>query len=249
MSRRRFLIAALASLLAAQGSTEPQPRIAIIIDDLGYQLEAGRRAIQLPGPVTFAVLPGTPHSRRLAGFAHDRGKEVLMHLPLEAVNYEGPAEPGGVTLDMSHDVFRATFASAIETVPYAVGVSSHRGSLLTRHPGHMTWLMREISARDGLFFIDSYTTPESIALKVAAEEGVSATRRDVFLDHDRSVEAVARELERLKAMARHNGHAVAIGHPFPETLQVLERELPKLAAEGIELVTISALLHAQLNRI
>lgn len=249
MSRRRFLIAAVATLLTAQGSAEPRPRIAIIIDDLGYQLEAGRRAIQLPGPITFAVLPGTPHSHRLAEFAHDRGKEVLMHLPLEAVNYEGAVEPGGITLDMSHDVFRATFANAIETVPYAVGVSSHRGSLLTRHPGHMAWLMQEISARDGLFFIDSYTTPESIALKVAAEEGVSATRRDVFLDHDRSVEAVARELERLKAMARRKGHAVAIGHPFPETLQVLERELPKLAAEGIELVTISALLHAQMNRI
>jgi len=97
-----------------------------------------------------------------------------MHLPLEAVNYEGPAEPGGVTLDMSRNEFRTTFASAIETVPFAIGVSSHRGSLLTRHPGHMTWLMQEIRERDNLFFIDSYTTPESIALKVAAEEGVSA---------------------------------------------------------------------------
>jgi polysaccharide deacetylase 2 family uncharacterized protein YibQ len=249
MSRRWSLIAAVATLLAAQGTAEPPPRIAIIIDDLGYQLEAGRRAIQLPGPITFAVLPGTPHSRRLAGFAHDRGKEVLMHLPLEAVNYEGPAEPGGVTLDMSRDEFRTTFANAIETVPFAIGVSSHRGSLLTRHPGHMTWLMQEIRKRDDLFFIDSYTTPESIALKVAAEEGVSATRRDVFLDHDRSIDAVVRELERLKALARRKGRAVAIGHPFPETLEVLERELPKLADEGIELVTISALLHAQRNRI
>jgi len=108
--------------------------------------------------------------------------------------------------------------------------------------------MQEISEHDDLFFIDSYTTPESIALEVAAEEGVSATRRDVFLDHERSIEAVARELKRLKIMARRRGHAVAIGHPFPETLEVLERELPKLAAEGIELVTISALLHAQMNR-
>ncbi len=249
MKCRRFLIVAVVALLSAQGSAEPQPQIAIIIDDLGYQLEAGRRAIQLPGPIAFAVLPETPHSRRLAGFAHDRGKEVLMHLPLEAVNYKGPAEPGGITLDMSHDAFRTTFANAIATVPFAIGVSSHRGSLLTRHPGHMTWLMQEIRERDGLFFIDSYTTPESIALDVAAEEGVSATRRDVFLDHDRSIEAVAKEFERLKAMARRKGRAVAIGHPFPETLEVLERELPKLAAEGIELVTISTLLHAERNRI
>lgn len=249
MIRRWLVLTAALVLSASAGNTEPQPRIAIIIDDLGYRLEAGRRAIRLPGPVAFAVLPGTPHGSRLARFANDRGKEVLLHLPLEAVDRRGPVEPGGITLDMSHIVFKEAFAEAIETVPFAVGVSSHRGSLLTRHPGHMAWLMQEIGERGGLFFIDSYTTPDSIALKVAAEAGVVATRRDVFLDHERSVEAVMRELARLKSLARQNGQAVAIGHPFPETLEVLERELPLLAAEGIEVVTISSLLHQEWNPI
>jgi polysaccharide deacetylase 2 family uncharacterized protein YibQ len=249
MIRRCFLLTAALALSFSQSTAETQPRIAIIIDDLGYQLEAGRRAIQLPGPVAFAILPGTPHSRRLAAFANDRGKEVLLHLPLEAVDYQGPSEPGGMTLDMTHGAFKATFAEAMATVPFAVGVSSHRGSLLTRHPGHMAWLMQEIGAREDLFFIDSFTTHESVALRVATEAGITATRRDVFLDHERSVEAVTRELERLKTLARKRGQAVAIGHPFPETLEVLEKALPGLEEQGFELVTIGELLRDEWNRI
>jgi len=249
MIRRAFLVAAATMLLLAQSVAEPLPRIAIIVDDLGYQLAAGRRAINLPGPIAFAVLPGTPQGRELARFANERGKEVLMHLPLEAVDYQGPAEPGAMMLDMSRSVFRTTFAEAIATVPFAIGVSSHRGSLLTRHPGHMVWLMEEIRERESLFFIDSYTTHESVALQIAAESGVTATRRDVFLDHEQSALTVLHELERLKMKAREQGQAVGIGHPFPETLEVLERELPKLREQGFELVTISELLSKPLNRI
>lgn len=242
MMLRWALLAAVLVLSAPPGHAEPSPRIAIIIDDLGYQLEAGRRAIQLPAPVTFAILPNTPHGERLARFAGDRGKDVLLHLPLEAVEHRGAVEPGGITLDMTHSAFRTAFADALATVPNAVGVSSHRGSLLTQHPGHMAWLMQEIGARENLFFVDSFTTHESIALQVALEAGIAATRRDVFLDHERNVEAVMRELERLKQLARKHGQAVAIGHPFGETLSVLERELPALRSEGFELVTIGELL-------
>ena len=174
---------------------------------------------------------------------------MQQHLPLQPVDYEGPPEPGALLLDMSRKTFEVTFAAAIATVPHAIGVSSHRGSLLTRHPGHMNWLMEAIRSREDLFFIDSYTTHESIALEIAAEAGVTATKRDVFLDHERTLEAVAREFERLKAKARKHGSAVAVGHPFPETLAVLERELPRLREQGFELVTISKLLALQMNRI
>lgn len=249
MIRARSLIAAALLALLGQGSAEETPRIAIIIDDLGYQLAAGRRAIALPGPVAYAVLPGTPFGRRLAALAEAEGKDVLLHLPLEAVDHEGPAEPGAITLDMNRNAFGVQFAEAIQALPNAVGVSSHRGSLLTRHPGHMAWLMEEIRSRDDLFFIDSYTTHESVALRIAAEEGVPATRRDVFLDHSRSVEAIAVEFERLKKIASRKGHAIAIGHPFPETLDVLERELPRLSEQGFELVTISVLMSDTRNRL
>ncbi len=249
MNRRRFVLTAAGTLLTANVYAASRPRIAIIIDDLGYQLAAGRRALALPGPVAFAVLPETPHGRRLAMLANDAGREVLLHLPLQAANHEGPAEPGGITLDMTRGAFRTTFAAAMETVPFAVGVSSHRGSLLTRHPGHMAWLMQEIRAREDLFFIDSFTTHESVALQVAREEGVWAARRDVFLDHERTTDAVAREFERLKHKARRQGHAVAIGHPFPETLEVLEEQLPRLGDQGFDLVTVGELIRDERNRI
>lgn len=245
MSRCRFLLATIIMSLTAHGAAYSPPRIAIIIDDLGYKLAAGRRAIDIPGPLAFAVLPGTPKGELLARIAHKHGKEVLLHLPLEPVEHNGPAEPDGILLDMSRATFSSTFAEAIDSVPFAIGVSSHRGSLLTRHPGHMEWLMEEILARDNLFFIDSYTTHHSVALKVAAEVGVAATKRDVFLDHDPSAEAVSREFRRLKSLARKNGQAVGIGHLNPATLEHLERELPNLESEGFELVSISQLLSSQ----
>lgn len=245
MTRLRFRLLATAAallLLVTHSAANVPPRIAIIIDDLGYQLDAGRRAIQLPGPLAYAILPATPRGRLLAELANDHGKEVLLHLPLEAVGRGDPLEPGGILLDMSRTAFRSAFADAIESVPFAIGVSSHRGSLLTRHPGHMEWLMEEILQRDGLFFVDSYTTHESIALRIAAETGVTATKRDVFLDHNRRPEALLYQFERLKKLARKRGKAVGIGHPYPETLELLERELPNLTAEGIELVPLSQLI-------
>lgn len=219
-----------------------KPRIAIIIDDLGYTLALGRRATMLPGPVAIAVLPDTPRGKLLAEQANAAGKEVLLHLPLEAIGQQGPKEPGSISLDTSRSQFARIFAADLRSVPYAIGINSHRGSLLTRHPGHMRWLMEEITARDSLFFVDSFTTADSIALASALESGVPAVKRDVFLDADTKPESVAREFARLKALARTQGFAVGIGHPHPVTLQLLERELPRLAEEGIELISISELI-------
>lgn len=234
--------AAILLLLAPQGFAQPSPRIAIIIDDLGYHLAAGHRAVALPGPVACAILPGTPRATQLAQAAWERGKEVLLHLPLQSVHRDGLAEPGSVTLDMTRQAFAMTFADAMATVPFAVGVNGHRGSLLTRHPGHMRWLMEEILQAGGLYFVDSYTTHRSVALQIATEQGVPAIKRDVFLDSDPSPEGVAMEFERLKALARERGLAVAIGHPYPETLAFLERAIPHLVEEGIDLVPLRELI-------
>ncbi|MGI9270204.1 MAG: divergent polysaccharide deacetylase family protein [Woeseiaceae bacterium] len=242
MSSMRIVILATLLSLAQQAAAQTVPQIAIIIDDLGYQFAAGQRAISLPGPVSYAILPATPNGRSLAMAAHKQGKEVLLHLPLESVGHSGPREPGGITLDMSRAAFEHAFDVALESVPYAIGVSSHRGSLLTRHPGHMQWLMQEISERDGLFFIDSFTTHQSVAMQAAVEAGVAATRRHVFLDNDRSVEAMSREFERLTQLANRNGVAIAIGHPYPETLTFLESKLAELDAEAFELIPVSQAL-------
>jgi hypothetical protein len=231
-------------MLAMPVSAEraPLPRVAVIIDDLGYALLAGERAINLPGPVACAVLPGTPQATHLAEEAHASGKEVLLHLPLQAENDFDLDEPGVLRLDMSRAEFTRTLIEDIEAVPHVIGINSHRGSLLTRHPGHMSWLMETIQSRGDLFFVDSYTTAASIALKLAHESGVPAAKRDVFLDPDQSPETVEREFARLKKLARQNGFAIGIGHPYPATLAFLEKELPKLRSDGFELISISELI-------
>jgi polysaccharide deacetylase 2 family uncharacterized protein YibQ len=240
MTFTRFRSTAILLLIASQSFAQSAPRIAIIIDDLGYEAAAGQRAVELPGPVACAILPGTPAAARLAQSARERGKEVLLHLPLQSVDHDGAVEPGSITLDTTREAFAATFTAAIESVPFAVGVNSHRGSLLTRHPGHMGWLMEEILRAGGLYFVDSYTTHRSVALQVASERGVPAIKRDVFLDSD--PDNVAREFERLKTLARERGLAVAIGHPYPATLDFLERAIPGLVEEGIQLVPLRELI-------
>jgi polysaccharide deacetylase 2 family uncharacterized protein YibQ len=229
---------ACAALLFMNPVLAAPARIAIIIDDLGYEYVAGQRAINLPGPVACAVLPATPRARDLASAAHSAGKEVLLHLPLQSESDMGHADPGTIVLDTTREEFAASFARSLASVPNVIGVNSHKGSLLTRHPGHMSWLMEEIRAHGNLLFVDSYTTHRSVALSMARESGIPSVRRDVFLDTDRDPASVEREFERLKRLARLRGFAMGIGHPYTETLELLERELPGLAAEGIELVGI-----------
>ncbi|MEL7186001.1 MAG: divergent polysaccharide deacetylase family protein [Pseudomonadota bacterium] len=242
MTWLRGLTATLVMMLASSTVAVDAPRIAIIIDDIGYRFDAGRRAIALPGPVAYAVIPGAPRAQSLARLANNHGKDVLLHLPLQARPDNAENEPAGIHLDMSRVQFQKSFETALASVPHVVGVNNHRGSLLTRHPGHMRWLMEEIRARDNLFFIDSYTTHESVALQLAREVGVSARKRDVFLDPDRDPATVAREFERMKKLADQRGAVVAIGHPYPATLALLEEALPRLEAEGYRLVSVSELL-------
>ena len=243
MSVVRSVILLAAMLLpAAHAAPAPLPRIAIIVDDLGYQRAAGERALRLPGAVTYAILPQTPSAAALAQLAHLEGKEVLLHLPLESVGDGDAPQPGGITLQMSRDEFHAAFSAALDSVPHAVGVSNHRGSLLTRHPGHMGWLMEEIAAHEGMFFVDSFTTHQSIAMQLALEAGIATTRRHVFLDNDRSPAALSREFERLTAIARRQGVAVAICHPYPETLAFLEQKLIELDDSAVQLVPVSQAL-------
>lgn len=238
-------VAALAAIgLGLNAAAAAEPRVAIIIDDLGYRHSDGLRAVALPGPVAVAVLPGTPRGTSLARAAHAAGKEVIVHLPLEASVDDGLEEPGGIRLDTTRGAFSKAFDAAVASVPHAVGLNNHRGSLLTRHPGHMRWLMEEIGRQDGWYFVDSYTTSRSVALTIAEEHGIPAARRDVFLDAYKDRASIAREFERLKRIAERHGTAIGIGHPFPETLAFLEEALPTLEAEGIRLVALSSIVLA-----
>lgn len=243
LAAKAFVLIVLIFQLGQIAAEDARPRIAIIIDDLGYERVAGERAIALPGAMTFAVLPGAPYSKSLASLAHENGKGVLLHLPLQATSDAADEEPGSLVLDMSQQQFRTALAGNIEAVPHIIGINTHRGSLLTRHPGHMRWLMDEVLERGDLFFVDSFTTAQSVALRIALESGVPAIRRDVFLDPDTEPETITREFLRLEQLARERGVAVGIGHPYPGTLTFLERALPELEARGIDLVPVLSIVN------
>ena len=218
------------------------PRIVIIIDDLGHARVAGRRAVDLPASVACAFLPHTPHARSLAKRAFRRGKDVLLHQPMQSAAASRNAERGLIGLDTTRDQLSRTFVLNLQSIPHVTGVNNHEGSLLTRHPGHMRWLMEEMRAFPWLFFIDSYTTEHSVALQIATEAAVPALRRDVFLDGVVDADAIHAQLSRLKRKARANGWAVAIAHPHKLTLDILERQLPRLQDEGYEILNPSSLL-------
>lgn len=232
--------AALLLCLWAGASGADTPQLALVIDDLGNLGAEGRRVIALPGPVAVAILPGTPHAARLAERAHAAGKEVMLHLPLAALE-DRALGPGGIGLDVTREEFLRILAADLASVPGALGVNNHMGSLLTQHPGHMAWLMEGLAAR-GLFFVDSRTTERSVALQLADEAGVPAVARDVFLDDEAEETAVRAEFERLVARAQQKGAALGIGHPYPATLAVLEAELPRLAERGVRLVPVRTLI-------
>jgi polysaccharide deacetylase 2 family uncharacterized protein YibQ len=212
-----------------------QPVISIIIDDLGKTLGDGKRVLRLPGPVACAFLPRAPYTSELAVAAHAVGKEVMLHLPMDSVDGRR-LDAGGVTLNMTHRQF-------VDVV--AADLNNHMGSLLTRHPGHMLWLMQELQRRAPMFFVDSRTTDATVARQLADENNVPSTDRNVFLDNRLDAEAIEYQFDRLLRLARKHGSAVAIGHPHPQTLAQLEKRLPLLKEAGVRLVPVADVIHLQ----
>lgn len=217
------------------------PAISIIIDDLGYRRPEGLRALELPGALTYAVLPHTPFARRLAEIAHQLDKEVLLHLPMEG-NPEKALGPGALTAGMTPEAFESMLDAGLAAVPHARGLNNHMGSVLTADAGAMRALMRWMRTRRPLFFVDSVTTPRTVALRAAHEAGIDAAGRDVFLDADPVPRAIRQQFMRLVAVAHAHGTALGIGHPYPETLRVLEQVLSRPERVGVVLVSVSELI-------
>jgi uncharacterized protein len=231
----------------AAGTNVQRASIALIIDDLGNQHYQDSKAIALPGPVTCAFLPYAPFTRELAEQAHAGHKEVMLHLPMQAVNEE-PVESGELTLDMTRLQFMQTLQGDLAAVPYASGINNHKGSLLTRHPGDMAWLMEGIKQHGGLFFVDSRTTDATVARQLATEYRIPTIDRKVFLDNEQTTGAIQTQFRRLLAIARRDGTALGIAHPHAETLTVLRQELARLADYNIRLVTVSRLIDIEQRR-
>ena len=217
-------------------------RVAILIDDLGNDRAAVDRISRWTWPVSTAVLPALPGSVETARELERSGKEVLLHLPMEPKGFPAVRPgPGVVLLSQSDEAIAATLERDLDSVPGAVGVNNHMGSAATADARVMRAVVAVLSRR-GLFFLDSRTTDATVARDVAREANVRSASRRVFLDDVATESAVEASLQGLFARARSEGSAIAIGHPHPATLAVLDRELPRLAEHGVRLVRISELV-------
>ena len=218
----------------------PRPALTVIIDDLGLNGPATRRTIRLPGPLTLAFLPYGEGTPELAREAKASGHEVFLHLAMEPLGNEDPG-PMALLSGLGSEELRRRLHWALGRVPGASGVNNHMGSRLTADPRAMAVVMDELG-RLGLPFVDSMTTGASVAARVALEAGVPTTARDLFLDNDPVPAAILAQLERAERLARRTGSAVAIGHPYPATLQVLADWLPQAVARGLVLVPVTAMI-------
>ncbi|MDT0603787.1 divergent polysaccharide deacetylase family protein [Thalassotalea castellviae] len=216
-----------------------QAKVAIIIDDIGYR-KTDNASLNLPGAVTYAILPHTPFGKKLAELANAKHKDVILHIPMEAENGK-TLGPGALTVEMDEASIRSSLADSFAEIPFAIGINNHMGSKLTKLYSPMAWTMRFLKD-NGLIFIDSVTTENSKARKLARHFGVPNLSRHLFLDNELSQAYISGQFAQLINQAKKYKRVVAIAHPHPETMTALQYLIPQLAEHDIQLVGISKLL-------
>ncbi len=242
--------------LLLEGSTDvrppepPDPRLAVVIDDFGYFFDSTVEAfIELPYPITLAILPGVPFSRSVSERAGAVGRHTILHLPMEPHGYprKDPG-PGAILIEMGASEILRVLDENLALFPGVGGFSNHMGSAATEDLVVMRILLEEASKR-GLFFLDSLTTPRSVGSKVAARYGVPCVTNDLFIDNDpEDLESIKNAIRRLGRRALARGRAVGIGHPHPNTLEALREVLPEMEAEGIRIVPVQDLVTIRIAR-
>ncbi|QQG35355.1 MAG: divergent polysaccharide deacetylase family protein [Micavibrio aeruginosavorus] len=216
-------------------------RIAIIIDDMGMDRRRTQVALTLPAPITFAWLPYAPQIQGLVDEGRATGHEMLVHMPMEPDSLT--VDPGSTVLKSSMTPAELTAMTETNLSAFSgyVGFNNHMGSKLTRDPAAMALVM-DVARRHGILFVDSRTSPDSVAASTAAAVGLPYAERDIFLDHYEDSASVMAALEELEKVARRKGFAIAIGHPKDNTMDALRTWLPTLAGKGLQLVPVSALV-------
>jgi len=226
----------------SRGPAAGAARIAIVIDDLGNELAPAARIAGWKEPVAGAVLPDLRWSAASAETLARGGHEVLLHLPMEPEGYPRVRPGPGLVLRSQSDAeIERLLEEDLATVPGAIGVNNHMGSAATADPRVMKAVAR-VLARRGLFFLDSRTTDATVGERTAEEASVRAASRRVFLDDVAREDAIRAQLQELVRRAHQEGAAIAIGHPYPVTLFVLEKDLPEIGKSGVELVRVSELV-------
>ncbi len=220
--------------------------LAIVIDDMGMVQAAEARLGKLPKPLTLAYLPYAPGVDQLAKRAHKLGHELMVHMPMEPKNKAADPGPEALLEDIDQQEFDRRLAHNLTRFDHFVGINNHMGSLLTEDPSRMVRVMASLK-RGGFLFLDSYTSPNTVGPSAARAGGVPWLRRNVFIDNDRDPDLIRVQLEKAVRAALRNGRAIAIGHPYPETLDVLVDWAPSLKARGVRLAPISALMAQKLE--
>lgn len=225
------------SITRTEAVADLRPMLAVIIDDVGLDPAAAGRLIALDLPLTLSILPYAETAPQVAQAARAGGKDVFLHLPMEPAGLDDPG-PLALTRHHSGAALVQRVQWALSRVPGASGFNNHMGSGLTADPEAMDALFAPLAGQD-LIFVDSLTSPESVAWSRAAEARLFAVKRDVFLDHDRDPDAVSAAIGAALSAAAGQGFAIAIGHPHPVTLEALEDLRARADAAGVRLVTIS----------
>jgi hypothetical protein len=231
--------------LHVQQPAKPSPRtkkIAIVIDDLGWEFEMARRLLRIDAPLTFAILPGLRYSHLVAEEAQKLQREALLHLPMEPYGYPSTDPGNGALFERMHtEELVALVQRNLSLLPQVVGVNNHMGSKLTENARVMETVLQVLKERN-LFFVDSMTSGRSVAYQTAKRLGLKSAYRHVFLDNIQQAGAVGQQIRKLTTIAQRNGGAIGIGHPHLGTVQALEEMIPKLKGQGFVIVPVSQLL-------
>nr|WP_244968503.1 divergent polysaccharide deacetylase family protein [Rosenbergiella australiborealis] len=214
-------------------------QLALVIDDFGYRPVEEHKVIALPNTISIAVLPDAPYSRTMATLAHQAGHEVLIHLPMAPMSKQ-PLEINTLTPEMSQTQVQSIIEHAIRQVPYAVGLNNHMGSRMTSSLPAMQKVMNVLNHHQ-LYFLDSVTIGNTQAVNAARGTSVEVLKRNVFLDDTQDEADIRYQFQRAIKLAQRNGSAIAIGHPHPTTVKVLQQLLTTLPPD-IHLVKLSQLL-------
>ena len=219
-------------------------RIAIVIDDFGYQEQNLILSFcELPQPITFSIFPGEKHTAWIAQQAIEKNHGVMVHLPMEPIDY--PARdpgPNAIFSDYAPEKIAELTQNALASVPYAKGMNNHMGSRITQNFEAMKAVLQVVK-RWNFFFIDSVTSPQSMAYAIARDMSIPSDRNALFLDIVEDEDAVVKRLYRLAARARHEGTVIGIGHAKPNTLHALQRMLPELTEQGFVFVLAEEAVH------
>ena len=217
-------------------------RLAIIIDDMGSSVSEARSLAAIKVPVTFSIIPGLRFDREVAEYAATHHIEQMIHIPMQPKGWPTQRlEANGLLISMSDGEIRERVAGFVNRFPAAVGANNHMGSEFTEHEQRMAVAL-EVLKSGNLYFVDSVTSPQSTGFGVAERTGMRTARRNTFLDNKQERGYITGQIDQAINYARKHGSAIAICHPHPVTISTLAAVLPKLAAQGIQLVPASQLV-------